>query len=115
MLRVAGEGVPTLALSVTGFCRVAYAGFPVCVTGNSTHRSGCDRPRGHAVYITGGFGFDMVTFALDASTGAGRWARACRGHGISLAVGPVTGTVFVTGCGRRAASAGDCITIAYRG
>ena len=115
MLRVAGEGVPTLALSETGFCRVAHAGFLVCVTGSSTHHSGCDRAARAQVFITGGFDFDMVTFALDASTGAGQWASACRGHGISLAVGPVTGTVFVTGCGRRAASAVDCITIAYRG
>jgi len=72
-------------------------------------------PRGHTVYVTGGFGFDMVTFAYDASTGASQWASARRGDGISLAVSPVTGTVFVTGYARRAASAVNYITIAYHG
>jgi hypothetical protein len=72
-------------------------------------------PRGHTVYVTGGFGFDIVTFAYDASTGASRWASVRRGDGISLAVSPVTGTVFVTGYAHRAASAVDYITIGYHG
>jgi DNA-binding beta-propeller fold protein YncE len=72
-------------------------------------------PRGHTVYVTGAFGHDIVTLAYDAAAGARKWISARRGEGISLAVSPVTGTVFVTGVAHRAATADDYITIAYHG
>jgi outer membrane protein assembly factor BamB len=72
-------------------------------------------PRGHTVYITGASGNDVATVAYNAATGASRWVRLYPGAGISLAVSPVTGTVFVTGLTERAASFRDYATIAYHG
>jgi DNA-binding beta-propeller fold protein YncE len=72
-------------------------------------------PRGHTVYITGGSGKAFATVAYDAATGSRRWVRRYPGAGISLAVSPVTGAVFVTGLTGRAASFRDFATIAYHG
>jgi len=72
-------------------------------------------PRGRTVYVTGGIGRDFATVAYIAATGSPRWVSRYPGSGISLAVSPVSGTVFVTGFTRRAASFRDFATIAYHG
>ncbi len=72
-------------------------------------------PHGHTVYITGGSGKDFATVAYNAATGSRRWVRLYPGAGISLAVSPVTGTVFAAGVTDRAVSFRDYATIAYHG
>ena len=50
-----------------------------------------------AVCVTATSGNAFATVAYNAATGARRWVRRYPGAAISLAVSPVTGTVFVTG------------------
>lgn len=70
-------------------------------------------PGGRLVYITGDAGNDFATVAYKASTGVRRWGRLYPGQGISLAVSPATGAVFVTGSSRRAKSFRDYATFTY--
>lgn len=73
-------------------------------------------PGGHTVYVTGtAFVSVATTMAYNAATGSLRWIRRYPGFGLSLAISPVTGAVFVAGSTGRRASGNDFVTIAYHG
>lgn len=70
---------------------------------------------------SGSHGFDYATVAYGAATGARLWAKRHNGPGnandtaYSVAVSPVTGTVFVTGISVGSGSSADDATIACQG
>ncbi|MGO9160610.1 MAG: WD40 repeat domain-containing protein [Streptosporangiaceae bacterium] len=80
-------------------------------------------PGGKTVYVTGESagtddGWDSATVAYNAATGAQLWVKRYAGAGLgskdfSVAVSPVTGTVFVTGYAVDGGS--DYATVAYEG
>ena len=83
-------------------------------------------PDGNTIYVTGASqgvssGYDYATVGYSAATGARLWAKRYNGPGNandtanSVAVSPVTGTVFVTGLSVGSGSSADDATIAYHG
>jgi WD40 repeat protein len=81
-------------------------------------------PTGKTVFVTGesfggSSGYDYVTVAYNAVSGARLWVSRYSGHGngedgaSSVAVGPGGRTVFVTGTSMGASSAEDYATVAY--
>jgi DNA-binding beta-propeller fold protein YncE len=83
-------------------------------------------PSGATVYVTGSSqgatsGYDYVTLAYDAATGARQWDARYNGPAngddiaAGLAVSPTTGAVFVTGESDTTYPHADIATVAYHG
>jgi DNA-binding beta-propeller fold protein YncE len=94
--------------------------------GDDTPNSVTVSPDGKTVYVTGASqgassGYDYATTAYGATNGARLWVKRYNGPGNandtanSVAVSPVTGTVFVTGLSVGSGSSADDATIAYHG
>ena len=68
-------------------------------------------PRGSNIYVTG----TGSTVGYNAATGTQLWVKPYKGGAPSVAVNPVTSTVYVTGESIGPSRSEDYLTIAYSG